>query len=485
MDLITLYPTWYEPTVGSGWVIALIATFHVLASHTSVGAALLFAYLSHRAYKEDRDDLLDFVKKYGLFLMVFTYVAGSITGPGIWYSTTVASPNGIGALIHSFVWKWATEWVFFVIEVVGVYMIVYLVGKVDKKTHMKISVIFGIASLATMIIIVGILSFMMMPGKEIWFEEGGYLNGFYGTNTFIQTGMRIAFMFTMTAIVGGIVVATIKDPAFKKEMTRKLGWLGIISTLIGAALFQWYITAVPSQALLVMENRLPDYFGPSIVAVLSGTLAYFIITMLRPQLLIQGVAGGMAILFLVAGLWPEETARESMRKPWVAGQYVYSNQVIGRDVPGMGIKSDLPTIEKVGILQAHPFTPDFLKVVDDANMIQSGEFIAMTYCSNCHSPSKTGIRPLHRYFPEGVTQERMQKYVKGVLTTGNIAYMPKMPMLDSEVEALSAYLVMNNAGGQPAISAAIAEEVENRSRMLAEQKATDTVAILEHAQETK
>jgi hypothetical protein len=75
--------------------------------------------------------------------------------------------------------------------------------------------------------------------------------------------------------------------------------------------------------------------------------------------------------------------------------------------------------------------------------------------------------------------------VNGVLTTGNIAYMPKMPMLDSEVEALSAYLVMNNAGGQPAISAAIAEEVENRSRMLAEQKATDTVAILEHAQETK
>ena len=485
MDLISLYPTWFEPMVGSGWVVALIATFHVLASHTSVGAAMLFAYLSHKAYREDRDDLLEFIKKYGLFLMVFTYVAGSITGPGIWYSTTVASPNGIGALIHSFVWKWATEWVFFVIEVVGVYMIVYLVGKVDKQTHMKISLIFGIASFATLIIIVGILSFMMVPGKEIWFEEGGYLNGFYGTNTFIQTAMRMAFMFTMTAVVGGIVVAGIKDPAFKKEMARKLGWLGIISTITGALLFQWYLTSVPDQALLVMENRLPSYFGASIMAVLAGTLTYFVITMLRPQVLIEGFAGAMAVIILVAGLWPEETARESMRKPWVAGQYVYSNQVIGRDVPGMDIKSNLPTIERVGILKAHPFTPDALKTVNEGNMIQTGEFIAMVYCSNCHSPSKTGIRPLHRYFSEGVTQARMEQYVKGALTTGNIAYMPKMPMLDSEVTALSAFLVMNKNEGQDAVVAAIKKEVDNRNRALAEKNATDKVASANISQEVK
>jgi len=476
MDFISLYPTWFEPNVGSGWVVGLIATFHVLASHTSVGAALLFAYLSHKAYREDRDDLLDFVKKYGLFLMVFTYVAGSITGPGIWYSTTVASPNGIGALIHSFVWKWATEWVFFVIEVVGVYMIVYLVGRVDKKTHMKISVIFGVASFATMIIIVGILSFMMLPGKEQWFTDGGYLNGFYGTNTFIQMAMRVAFMLTMTAVVGGIVVAGIKDPEFKKEMARKLGWLGIISTISGALFFQAYINSVPDQALLVMENRLPDYFEPSIMIVLSGTLAYFVITMLRPKALVEGFAGAMTVIILVAGLWPEETARESMRKPYVAGQYVYSNQVIARDVPGMDIKSQLPMIEEKGILQVHPFTPAHLRTVNDGNKIQAGEFIAMTYCSNCHSASETGIRPLHRYFPENVSQERMVKYVKGVLTTGNIAYMPKMPLKDDEAEALAAFLVMNNDGGSSAVMAAIENEVDTRNRALAEKQAANKVA---------
>ncbi|MEW6445381.1 MAG: cytochrome c, partial [Pseudomonadota bacterium] len=131
MDLIGLYPVWYEPGIGSGWVVGLIATIHVLFSHTSVGAALFFMALATIAYRQNRPELLDFIKKYGLFLLVFSYILGSITGPGIWYSTTVASPRGISALIHSFVWKWATEWVFFVIEVVGVYMVTYLVGKVD------------------------------------------------------------------------------------------------------------------------------------------------------------------------------------------------------------------------------------------------------------------------------------------------------------------------------------------------------------------
>ena len=126
MDLIGLYPTWFEPGLGSGWIVGVIATIHVLFSHTSVGAAIFFAFLAHYAHRHQRPDLLEFIRRYGVFLLVFSYVLGSITGPGIWYSTTVASPRGISALIHSFVWMWATEWVFFVIEVIGVYMLVYL-----------------------------------------------------------------------------------------------------------------------------------------------------------------------------------------------------------------------------------------------------------------------------------------------------------------------------------------------------------------------
>ena len=84
------------------------------------------------AVRRDKPAYLAFIRRYGLFLLIFSYVLGSITGPGIWFAATIASPRGISALIHSFVWLWASEWVFFVIEVIGVYLLVYLAGRVDR-----------------------------------------------------------------------------------------------------------------------------------------------------------------------------------------------------------------------------------------------------------------------------------------------------------------------------------------------------------------
>ncbi len=85
METLGLYPVWYEPVLGSGWVLGVIAVVHVLASHTSVGAALVTTWLATVAVRRDRPELLDYVRRYGVFLLVFSYVLGSITGPGILY----------------------------------------------------------------------------------------------------------------------------------------------------------------------------------------------------------------------------------------------------------------------------------------------------------------------------------------------------------------------------------------------------------------
>jgi mono/diheme cytochrome c family protein len=440
MDLIGLYPTWFEPGVGSGWVVGIIATIHVLASHTSVGAAVFFAGLAVYAHRAGKPEYLEFIRRYGLFLLVFSYVIGSITGPGIWYSTTVASPRGISALIHSFVWKWATEWVFFVIEVVGVYMLVYLAGKVDRRTHLNIALVFGLAGYTTMLIIIGILSFMMWPGQPAWFAEGGYLNGFYGANTWAQLALRTAFMLTMTAVVGGIVASRFEDADFKRRVLRVLAGLGIVSTLAGALLQRWYLATLPETAQVVLENRLPASYGPAMATVLVLTLAYFGWTLVQPRRTTMALASVMTVGLLVLGLWPGETARESIRKPYVAGQYVYSNQVIARDVPGMGVKSELPALEAHGFLKLHPFAPDGLRQVHDGNLLEAGRFLALTTCSNCHSLTATGMRPLARYFGGNTDVPALADYLKAALATGNTMYMPTIPLKDDEAEALATYI---------------------------------------------
>ena len=82
MEQIGMFPLFYFSEIGTAWIMGITGTIHILASHTSVGAALLFAFLAHKAYKEDRPELYEYMKKYGMFLLIFSYVVGSITGPG-------------------------------------------------------------------------------------------------------------------------------------------------------------------------------------------------------------------------------------------------------------------------------------------------------------------------------------------------------------------------------------------------------------------
>lgn len=454
IEFIGTFPTWYEAGVGSGWIVGIIATVHVLFSHTAVGAALFFTYLATVAYRNDRPELLTYIKKYGLFLLIFSYVLGSITGPGIWYSTTVASPRGISALIHNFVWGWSAEWVFFVIEVVGVYAMIYLIGKIDLKSYVKIAWIFGGASLSTMLVIVGILSFMMWPGHESYAAQGGFLRAYYGPNQFAQLFMRASFMFTITAVVGGVIVSGMDTDALKREMARKLAILGIVSATAGFLGLNWYMNTLPEYADLIKENRLPERFGPSMAITLALTVGYFLLTFIRPKVLVPAFAGTMTVVILVFGLWPEETAREAMRKPYIAGQYMYSNQVVAKDVPGLGIKSEVPVIAEHGILASLPFLPDDLRTVTPDNAYEVGHAIALTLCSNCHSLSETGMRPIRNYYGDVTDVAAIRDYSKAAMATGATIYMPAMPLKDNEWEALAVYLAALEDDTVPASYAA-------------------------------
>ena len=169
----------------------------------------------------------------------------------------------------------------------------------------------------------------------------------------------------------------------------------------------------------------------------------------------------MTVAMLVFGLWPEEVARESMRKPWVAGQYVFSNQVIGRDVPGMGVKSEIPLLEAHGFMKTHIFMPEHLRTITDSNRLEAGRVLALTTCSNCHSLSNTGIRPLKNYFTPGNSVSDTAAYLQAALSTGNTLYMPQIPLKDDEALALATLIATLNT--PLAAPAAVAQNLAKES----------------------
>lgn len=79
-----MYPTLYLPEIGTAWVMGVIGVIHVVASTTSVGASFLLALPETRAYRENRPALMQFIKRNGKLLRVFSSIIGSVTGVGIW-----------------------------------------------------------------------------------------------------------------------------------------------------------------------------------------------------------------------------------------------------------------------------------------------------------------------------------------------------------------------------------------------------------------
>lgn len=446
MDMLGMYPTFYVPYIGSAWVMGIIGVIHVVASHTSVGASFLFAALETKAYRDNQPQLMDFIKRYGVFLLVFSYIIGSITGPGIWYAITVASPRGVSGLIHNFVWVWAAEWVYFTVEVIGVYALVYLIGKVDPLTHLKLTWSFALASWATMLLIVGILSFMMWPGHPSWYETGSTDAAFYNLNFFAHLGVRTGSMFVMSAVVGLIVASGMKDKALKHSVIRMLAPIGLFGGMFAVMMFFYYLQTLPDNAIIMLKSKLMPVYATGMIAVAIASAAYLIVAWLAPQAIRIWVAVPMFLFIAIVGVWPEERMRESMRKPYVAGQYIYGNQVIARDVPGKGIVAEVDTIAEKGLLKVHPFIPDRLRTITDENRLEVGEILTKIACANCHALEPGApLRNIPDKFHGSDQADLIAAFLRGPLAHGAVPYMPRIDLPEDEVGAIAAYLSSLNA----------------------------------------
>jgi hypothetical protein len=161
-----------------------------------------------------------------------------------------------------------------------------------------------------------------------------------------------------------------------------------------------------------------------------------------------------AFLFIaIVGVWPEERMRESMRKPFVAGQYIYGNQVIARDVPGKGIVGEVEQIADKGYLKLHPFIPDRLRVITDDNRREVGELLAKIACANCHALEPGApLRALPDKLHRATDKDLIAAFIAGPLKHGAVPYMPRIDLPDEEIDAIATFLTDVNHNGSTRLS---------------------------------
>ena len=170
------YPFWNIPYLGSGWVIGIIAIFHVMISQFAVGGGLYLPLAERKAMrmadKQMGAEWLKQLARHSKFFLILTAVFGTVSGVGIWFAIGLTNPEATSTLIHNFVFGWAMEWVFFMIELATVAVYYYTWDRIDPKLHLKVGWVYAGASIATLVIINGILTFMLTPG-DTWLAVAG------------------------------------------------------------------------------------------------------------------------------------------------------------------------------------------------------------------------------------------------------------------------------------------------------------------------
>ncbi len=435
-----MYPFWEVPFWTSGIFIALIATFHILPCHLATGAFWFNVFIERKALNENRPGLMDFIRRYTLMILVFCFVYGSLTGVGIWFAATVASPRSISALIHNYVWGWATEWVFFILEIVTIYVYYYTLDKVSPKTHMRIGWIYAWSAWISMVIITGILAFML--SSDSWIRTGGFFDGFFNSTYWPQLFARTALMLGIAGLYATISASGMQNEKDRNEVIRSASLWGMAGMVLGGIFSAWFLYKMPEAAKsLSLSGGLPYLKNMLYGAVVCYGLVFLymlIVGFLRPQLAGKTL-GILMLMVLFLGIGAGEGFREGVRRPYIISQFMYGNQIIAANVPSKAIASEKERF-KEGFLANLYFVPDNLRTITPENEKAVGHIIARHQCGNCHTFDAGGrMRALPGLFIKlGMTSK--DDIAAWMDAMEGYAYMPPFLGFEEEKQAVAAFL---------------------------------------------
>ncbi len=169
------YPVWQLEFLGGGFLIAVIAIIHVYIAQFAVGGGLFLVLTEHLGRRRKDQGIIDFVRKHTKFFLLLTMVFGALTGVGIWFTISLLNPSATSVLIHTFVFAWGTEWVFFLIEIISLFIYYYTFDRLSKRNHLIIGWIYFGAAWMSLFVINGIIDFMLTPGawdrKQLFLER--------------------------------------------------------------------------------------------------------------------------------------------------------------------------------------------------------------------------------------------------------------------------------------------------------------------------
>jgi cytochrome d ubiquinol oxidase subunit I len=427
-------------------IIAVVAVLHVIVSHYAVGGGLFLAVEAGYAHRHRDFGYLAYLKDHAWFFILVTVVYGAISGVGIWWTIGLASPLATETLLHAFVFGWAMEYVFFLVEIASAFAFFYYWDKLDPRTHVRMGWIYGISAWMSLVIITGITAFMLHPGR--WPATHRFWDGFLNPQFVPQVLARTGGSFLLASLYVYLHAAfRARDPQLRATISHRSArpaLLGAILITLGG--IGWFV-ALPASARAALAAA--SMLNVMMVLLFAITAAVFVMLYLGPYRNPGWLSPGFALLFFAFGLAAVavgEQVREAVRKPYIVYNVVMSNQILVDEVP---------TLRREGYLQGGAWTraevaarvpqamhdgkvdAAALATLPGSDRVALGETLYQYHCASCHAAAD-GFSAIG-HLTRGWTPDMLQRLVEAPEKAH--FFMPPWAGTAEETHLLTEYLV--------------------------------------------
>jgi cytochrome bd ubiquinol oxidase subunit I len=439
------YPIW-NLAMGGGVLIGLVAVAHVLVSHFAIGGGLVIAVIETLAVRRGDAAFRNLAKRSSLMLILVSTVFGAISGVGIWFTIGLVQPAATSALIHNFVWGWAIEWVFFILEVAMALAYYATWEKVRPRTHLLLIWLYVFAAYLSLVIIQGILAFMLTPGR--WVETHSFWDGFFNPTYWPGLVLRTGICLFLAGAYLTLAAMREHDAAARGRMVRLLAIFQVVGVLLAYGGYRWWEAALPGSVRTLFLGATPKIAALATTRhlVLWALAAYLVLSLLawafpRAQ---RWPLAALAMLVAFTSFGSYERLREGARKPFVIRDYMFSNGILVNEIADLNQRGVLA--KAVWAARDAGSTPE-----------STGRAVFRAECSACHTVDRylsirALVAPVDADMLSGILaslRAEGDEYASGTYTHGghvdtsalDYPFMPPLVGTDKEVDALTAYLL--------------------------------------------
>ncbi|KIX13663.1 c-type cytochrome [Dethiosulfatarculus sandiegensis] len=420
------YPVWEMLSTGGGLLIAIVSAIHVYIAHFAVGGGLFLVWTERKSYAENNPTMTEYIKKHTRFFLLLTMVLGAMTGVGIWLTISAVHPGVTSLMIHNFVFAWASEWVFFTVEIATLLIYYYTFGKMSRQNHLKIGWIYFAAAWLSLVIINAIISFMLTPGD--WVKTKNFWDGLINPSFLPSTLFRTALAVMLAGLYGYLTSINLKDESLRRTMVRYCSRWVVLPLIVLIPTGWWYLEVIPPAAREMISGGVldPAYFANWVLYLTPIIIIGALVMAARLPLSMQSaLAVGLFILGFL-GMGAFEYVRETSRRPYVVYDHMYSNGLL---------KDQVAQSREQGVLTAARWVKT--TQINDQNQEQAGRELFRLLCVSCHSMG--GPRNDILVQTKSMDQADLLKIMQTM--GGKRAYMPPFPGNELEKTTLADYLV--------------------------------------------